>query len=93
MNEEENAKYRIEVYSDMNAKYPRYRSYAQTDREARKIAAKNLGHKTLRGSYTWLNGRTGQCWQFGKHTEDKAVAIIFDIGMERQCEREEREFG
>lgn len=43
---------------------------AATETEARKIAARMLGHKSLRGAATWERYQGGTVFQFGPKSED-----------------------
>ena len=43
---------------------------ASTEREARKIAARMLGHKTLRGAASWERYQGGTVYQFGPRAEE-----------------------
>lgn len=59
--------YTIEVYD--GRQHPALRPYrvehATTEREARRIAARMLGHRTLRGASAWDRSQGGTVWQFG----------------------------
>lgn len=63
--------YSIELYDGGQhpARHPRQTATAATEREARRIAARMLGHGSLRGASTWTRYQGGQVYQFGPHDE------------------------
>jgi hypothetical protein len=64
--------YNVECY-DGN-QHPAPRPYeietATTEREARRIAARMLGHRTLQGASSWERYQGGTVYQFGPRRED-----------------------
>lgn len=52
------------------AVHPIESATAATESEARKIAARMLGHKSLRGAATWERHQGGTVYQFGPKQED-----------------------
>lgn len=78
-------KFRIECYD--GTEHPAVVPYAvaqvATMREARRVAAKMLGHDTLRGAASWDRFQGGTVWQFGPRTEDNGedFAVIIDEPM------------
>lgn len=52
------------------AVHPYQTERAATLREARRLAARGLGHQSLRGAATWDRYQGGTVYQFGPHTED-----------------------
>ena len=49
---------------------------AATEREARSIAARMLGHKTLRGSASWERYQGGTVYQFGPRAEENGYDFV-----------------
>lgn len=76
-------KYRIELYDGGQhpAIHPTETATAETYRDARRIAARMLGHRTLRGAASWQE-QGGDGWQFGPHEEDNGYdyAVILREG-------------
>lgn len=77
--------YHIACYSGSQrpSKYPAETDTADTPREARRIAARMLGHRTLRGAATWDRYQGGTVYQFGPHEEDNGYdfAVIEGPGF------------
>lgn len=70
----------IQYYPDGNAARPtRTEAYA-TVKEARKAAARMLGHNSLRGASTWDRYQGGDVYQFGPRSEmnDRPFVVIVD---------------
>lgn len=59
--------YTIEVYNGREhpAVHPVRTAHAATEREARRIAARMLGHASLRGASQWDRYQGGTVYQFG----------------------------
>lgn len=55
---------------------PISRSNARTEKEARKIAARMLGQKNLRGASTWDHFLGGTVYQFGPNDEDSEFDFV-----------------
>lgn len=70
--------YRIACY-DGN-QHPATHAYrvdtASTMREARQIAARMLGHSSLRGASTWDRYQGGTVYQFGPKVEDNGYDFV-----------------
>ena len=58
------------------AVHPIATSTAATEREARKEAARLLGHRTLRGAATWDRYQGGTVYQFGPRDEDNGYDYV-----------------
>ena len=78
--------YTIERYDggQCPARHPCRVEYAATEREARRIAARMLGHRTLRGAASWERYQGGAVWQFGPRD---AGASGFDFVVITEVER------
>lgn len=63
--------YTIEVFDGGQHPAPEPYSTARagTEREARRVAARMLGHSTLRGASTWEQMRGGTAFRFGPWEE------------------------
>lgn len=74
--------YSIRLYPDMS-NHAIETATAATEREARRIAAKMLGHKNLRGASQWDRFQGGTVYQFGPHTEDNGYdfAVIEEVSQ------------
>ena len=76
--------YRIECYDGTQhpALHPDTTAEASTEREARRIAARMLGHRTLRGASSWESWQGGIVYRFGPRAEDSEYdyAVIIDLG-------------
>lgn len=85
--------HRIEIYD--GSIHPATRPYAtlwaSDEREARRIAAKALGRRTLRGASSWDRAQGGMVWQFGPRVEDNGYdfAVVIDIADEAREQAEE----
>lgn len=78
--------YRIERYDggQYPAVHPCQTATAVTRTEARRIAARMLGHRTLRGAASWERYQGGTVYQFGPHAEDNGYdyAVIIDTRLD-----------
>lgn len=74
--------YRIECYPGYEhpALYPSETATASTEREARRIAARMLGHKSLRGASSWDRYQGGVVCQFGPRHEDNGYDYAVIVG-------------
>jgi len=85
--------YRIECYdgSQHPAVHPYVTSSAASLREARRIAARMLGHQSLRGAASWDRYQGGTVYQFGPHSSengyDYAVIVSPDDGADGRAAR------
>lgn len=54
-----------------------------TEREARRIAARMLGRKNLRGASSWDRYQGGTVYQFGPHEEENGedFAVIEEVSQ------------
>lgn len=70
--------YSIELFdgSQHPALHPTKSASASTEREARRIAAGMLGHKTLRGAASWERYQGGTVFQFGPRCEDNEFDYV-----------------
>lgn len=70
-------RYVIEWYEDDKPGAPPDEvAYANTPRDARRIAARMLGHATLRGASTWERWQGGTVYQFGPRTESNGYDFV-----------------
>lgn len=67
--------YSIRLYPDQS-NHASETATAATEREARRIAARMLGHRTLRGSSQWDRFEGGTVYQFGPHEEDNGYDFV-----------------
>lgn len=83
--------YRIECYED-SATRPHQTEYAETERAARRIAARMLGHVTLRGAASWDRYQGGTVYQFGPRREDNGYdfVVVVDQTIEAREDAEWR---
>jgi len=70
--------YWIGVYdgSQHPAPHPYASETAETEREARKIAARMLGHTSLRGASSWDRYQGGTVYQFGPRNESNDYDFV-----------------
>lgn len=77
--------YIIEVYK--GPPFPGNRPYrvehAATHRDARHIAARMLGHRTLRGANRWERYEGGPIWLFGPRYEESGFDYVTITEVER----------
>ena len=79
--------YHVSVYD--GSQHPAIHPYATeehpTGREARRAAARLLGHRSLRGASTWDRYQGGTVYQFGPRTEDSEYdfAVIEHAALPR----------
>lgn len=86
--------YRIEYYWSQHQKYPTSKEYAATKTEARQIAARKLGHRTLRGVSTWYY-ESCTYFQFRRRDDsnDSPFVAIVDLAAEAAELAETAEYG
>ncbi len=81
------ADYIVELYNGREhpAVHPVRTAHAATEREARRIAARMLGHSSLRGASQWGRYQGGTVYQFGPRVEDSEYdyAVIQQDGEVR----------
>lgn len=72
------ATYKIDCYDGKQqpASHAFRTASANTMREARRIAARMLGHRTLRGASTWDRYQGGTVYQFGPHEEENGYDFV-----------------
>lgn len=58
------------------AVYPTSTAKAGNEKEARRIAARMLGHSTLRGAATWERYQGGTVFQFGPRAEENGYDFV-----------------
>jgi hypothetical protein len=88
--QENDMAYRIECYdgSQHPATYATETDYATTERDARRIAARMLGHASLRGAASWERYQGGTVYQFGPRAEDNGHDYV--VIIDESAERDER---
>lgn len=58
------------------AVHPTRTATAETEREARRLAAEMLGHNSLRGAATWDRYQGGTVYQFGPRAEENGYDFV-----------------
>lgn len=74
---------RVSVYngSQHPAVHPYWTDTFETEKEARSVAARKLGHQSLRGASTWDRYQGGTVYQFGPKDENSNYdfAVIEEV--------------
>ncbi len=84
--------YRIELYD--GSQQPANRAMSTqtcgSESEARKVAAKMLGHRSLRGAATWDRYQGGTVYQFGPRSELMDNDYDFVVIVDEEADDEQR---